>query len=173
MLRIISHNMWASRYNQRGFTIVELLVVIIVIGILAGVVTMSYQNSKTKTRFASYRNDITRINEALATYNSTTGKFPVGSASASGCVDYTPANANFIPGLVPTYLSPMPQPTNYNSGENYYTYCWGGNGTDYKILRSMSTGKTVPSAEQTSDVTADPVRGWRAWGLWSPGGSAL
>lgn len=173
MLRIMNHTMWASKHTQRGFTIVELIVVVVVIGILAGVVTLSYQNSKAKARFGSYRSDITRINEALATYNSATGKFPVGSASASGCVDYTPANANFIPGLFPTYLSPMPQPTYYNGGENYYRYCWGGSGTDYKILRSVPSGKTVPAVEQTNDVAADPVLGWRAWGLWSPGGANL
>jgi general secretion pathway protein G len=162
--------MWASRQNHRGFTIIELIIVIVVIGILAAITTITYRGTQDRARFDAYRNDLVRINEAITVYHGETGRFPLGDGSSlSGCVTGT---GNFITGLAPSYISRMPDVPNYNSGANYYAYCWNGSGAEYKLLRLVPSG-TVPSVEQSSSVTMDPNRGWRGWGFWSPGGSAL
>ena len=162
--------MWAK---QKGFTIVELTIVIIIIGLLATVTLVLYTGSRQRASFASYKSDIVRINEAITVYQSENGKYPLGDGtSASGCVSYSPSNPNFISGLYPSYINPMPIPPNYNGGANYYAYCWNGSGAEYKVLRLVPSG-TVPSVEQDSSITVDPNRGWRGWGFWSPGGSAL
>lgn len=170
MLRIISHTMWASKRTNRGFTIIELLVVLVVLAILVIASTTWYRGSQERARFTSYRSDITRINEAIMLYNAETGRYPLGNGTgASGCVTGT---GNFISGLQPNYISNMPEVPAYNGGANYYAYCWNGSGAEYKVLRLVPSG-TVPSVEQSTDVTMDPTRGWRGWGFWSPGGSAL
>lgn len=162
--------MRASRQKNRGFTIIEVLIVLVVLAILALVSTSWYRGSQERARFTSYRSDIVRINEAIMLYNSENGRYPLGNGTAaSGCVSGT---GNFITGLQPEYISKMPEVPNYNGGANYYAYCWNGNGAEYKIIRLVLNG-TVPAVEQSSDVAVDPNRGWRGWGFWSPGGSAL
>lgn len=165
--------MWASKQTQSGFTIIELIVVVIVIGILASVSTVVYRGSQERARFASYKSDIVRINEAITLYNSENGRYPLGDGtSASGCTTGSGTSFMANSGLVPGYISRMPDVPNHNGGVNYYAYCWNGSGAEYKIVRLVSSG-TVPSVEQSTDVTMDPNRGWRGWGFWSPGGSNL
>lgn len=172
MARYNERTMWAK---QKGFTIVEVIVVIVVIGILAAVTLVAYNGSQERARFASYKSDMVRINDALTVYQSENGRYPLGDGtSASGCTTYSSGNQNFISGLYPSYINPMPTPTAYGSGANYYAYCWTSSGAEYKLLRIVPTGKTVPLVEQNvKDVTQDPGLGWRAWGFWSPGGSSL
>ena len=166
--------MWATQNRKQGFTIVEIIIVIVVVGILAGVTVVSYRGSQQKALFGAYKSDIVRINEAIMVYNSQTGRYPLGNgSSASGCVtNQATGTGNFISGLAPSYINPMPTVPGFNGGANYYAYCWNGSGAEYKIVRLVPSG-TVPSIEQTTDVTMDPYRGWRGWGFWSSGGSML
>ena len=162
--------MWALRQTSKGFTIIEVLVVLVVLAILVLTSTVLYRGGQERARFTAYRSDITRINEAITLYNSENGRYPLGDgSSAAGCVTGT---GGFIAGLQPGYISKMPDVPNYNAGANYYSYCWNGSGAEYKLLRMVQSG-TVPSVEQSTDVTRDPTLGWRGWGHWSPGGSAL
>lgn len=167
--------MWASKRTANGFTIIELIIVVIVIGILAGVIAISYRSSQERARFAAYKSDIVRINEAIQVYHAENGRYPLGSTlAASGCTVYSPTNVYYISGLYPGYLNPWPIPPSYNSGTNYYAYCWSGNGAEYKIIRLVSSTQTLPSIESTStDITIDPFRPTRGWGFWSPGAANI
>lgn len=170
MIRIIDPTMRASKQTSRGFTIIEVLIVMVVIAILAIASTTWYRGGQERARFTAYRSDLVKINDAITLYNSENGRYPLGNGTgASGCVSGT---GNFITGLQPGYISKMPDVPAYNGGANYYAYCWNGNGAEYKLVRLVQSG-TVPSVEQSSDVAMDPNRGWRGWGYWSPGGSAL
>lgn len=167
--------MWASKQKNRGFTIVELVIVIVVIGILAAITTITYRGTQDRARFGAYKSDLTRINEALTVYYSENGRYPDGDGAGSAtCIS---GNGNFMPNatpvaLAPSYINPMPMIPNY-TGANYYAYCWNSTGSEYKLLRLVPSG-SVPSIElNSSDITMDPVRTPRGWGFWSPGGSGL
>jgi type II secretion system protein G len=69
---------------KSGFTLVELLVVIAVIGLLTAVVMVSLAQSKAKSRDAKRAADVQEIAQALALYHNTYQRYP---CSVSECVD--------------------------------------------------------------------------------------
>lgn len=55
--------------KQTGFTIVELLIVIVVIGILAAITIVAYNGIQNRARDTQRRSDIAQIKKALQAYN--------------------------------------------------------------------------------------------------------
>jgi len=65
--------------RKKGFTIVELLVVIVVIGILTAIVIVSYGAWQTSTRTAQVKSDLSGAAQAMEAgrnFNNTTGGYP-------------------------------------------------------------------------------------------------
>ena len=72
--------------TQAGFTMIELLVVMVIIGILAVIGFGSFQSSQTKGRDANRKNDLNQISKALETYYNDKGVYPTGVAGMiNGC----------------------------------------------------------------------------------------
>ncbi|RYZ33766.1 MAG: prepilin-type N-terminal cleavage/methylation domain-containing protein [Sphingobacteriales bacterium] len=72
--------------SQRGFTIVELLIVIVVIGILAAIVIVAYQGVSSRAKIASITSGLTQYSKKINVYNSTNGNYPT-SISEAGIKD--------------------------------------------------------------------------------------
>ena len=62
--------------KQKGFTIVELLIVIVVIGILAAIVITTYSGIQAKARNAKRQTDIQSVQTQLEAYFSQNGHYP-------------------------------------------------------------------------------------------------
>lgn len=77
--------MWAQ--NKYGFTIVELLVVIVVIGVLASIVTVAYSGISTRTE---NNKTISAVNQAvkllLAYKELNNGNYPTGTPGKYSCI---------------------------------------------------------------------------------------
>lgn len=65
-----------SLLQSRGFTVVELIVVIVVIGILAGIVTLSYQGIQRNTREATLHGDLRETAQEIEAYRSQNSRYP-------------------------------------------------------------------------------------------------
>ena len=62
--------------NEKGFSLVELLIVISIIGILATVVIMNMRGSETGAKEAKLKANLATFREALVAYHSDHGFFP-------------------------------------------------------------------------------------------------
>ena len=65
-----------SRKREGGFTLVELMVVIVLIGLLAGVVSVSVFGVLKKGRITAAVGQIKEMEKAIGIYKLTTGRYP-------------------------------------------------------------------------------------------------
>jgi prepilin-type N-terminal cleavage/methylation domain-containing protein len=72
------------RKSASGFTIVELLIVIVVIGILAAITIVAYTTVQQKARDAQRKQDVTTIAKALKLYEPDNGPMGAGSGCGAG-----------------------------------------------------------------------------------------
>ena len=157
---------WAQK--QKGFTIVELLIVIVVIGILAAITVVAYNGMQGKASVSKSQSDLRAMQKLIEMYKAENGVYPntIVSGTRSWFFQWNaPASNggdNFIPGIVPDYASTLPRP---RSG----TYIYNSNGTDYKIMRYSG----IPSSEW-SQIPAAMIDGYGAtnfdrYGYWTSG----
>lgn len=62
--------------RRDGFTIVELLIVIVVIGILAAITIVAYNGIQERARVATAQSDLTNISKKIELYQAEKGTYP-------------------------------------------------------------------------------------------------
>lgn len=68
--------MLSLKQKQSGFTIVELLIVIVIIGILAGLVIVTFVGIQARARDSERQSDIKALQSQLEAYNANAGGYP-------------------------------------------------------------------------------------------------
>ena len=131
--------MWAKHKHQSGFTIVELLIVIVVIAILAAISIVAYNGISQRARDAERTQELSSIRKALSMYYVDKGGYP--TCSGTTYVAGAPSDANgattcLTSALVPTYISSIPTDPK-NTGANSYFYAIG-----YKKITANSFNET-------------------------------
>ena len=66
--------------SKLGFTIVELLIIIVVIGILAALVLNSFNGIQTRAAITDVRNDLSNMGKQVEIYNAENGVYPTSDA---------------------------------------------------------------------------------------------
>ncbi len=86
-----------SRPVSRGFTLIEILVVIAIIGILAGLLFPAIKGAITKGKMGQARGDVKGIESAIRQYYTEYGKLPVANGDQGvGDKYYTSTDQNNI-----------------------------------------------------------------------------
>ena len=91
-----NHN---SKLSQPAFTIIELLVVIVIIGVLAAIVYVSYVGIQTKARDASVLSDLDTLDGLETNYglkNNLVGKAWYSGSGIDSDLSFTPSGGNVI-----------------------------------------------------------------------------
>ncbi len=81
-----------KQLSQKGFTIVELLIVIVVIGILAGLVFVQFNNMQARARDSERKADVRLIESKLAEYTADNNSYPT-TAQGLAVLSELPADA--------------------------------------------------------------------------------
>lgn len=152
-----------KRFEQQrasGFTIVELLIVIVVIGILAAIVIVAYNGVRDRASTETYKSDAKNILKKAEAYAALNGGYPseaagshslftVGS-SDTAATTLNPLRVVFVTDLATTSYSyadlVKPAADGTYPGVPYKIYVGGNCGTTgFKIMYPDAVTKTVVS----------------------------
>ena len=161
--------------KQSGFTIVELLIVIVVIGILAAIVIVAFNGVQNRAKDTSIQSDLKNIAGLLEQHRVVNDTLPTSLLAAS------------MKSLGTVSVAKDAYGNHYNNGSGLYNllYCRGSNGNDFALVAASTSGKTYQYSSLgggvkehgpplTSSATIcrdrlgiDPYAAW--WGHNGPG----
>jgi prepilin-type N-terminal cleavage/methylation domain-containing protein len=100
--------------KKRGFTLIELIIVIAIIGLLAVIVLVALNTAKAKSRDASRKTTVHQIESALELYYADNASYPPSDFNAPESV------GNLSTYIVPKYIPSISYDDTNVSGGVYY-----------------------------------------------------
>ncbi len=183
--------MYSKKYFQQSFTLIEMLIVIVIIGILAAALVPRLTDMQARARDTKRKVDLKNIHDAVMVYFADNGQYPLhtnqytntyafvcptGSGYNNICYIGSAGHANPGTQWFPTlssYMSPMPiDPINQNTEfaygrafrTGYYNYYYGN--VYNSPVHSFDLGARLENRQ-------DPDRcGLKLYKMWSTNAAA-
>jgi prepilin-type N-terminal cleavage/methylation domain-containing protein len=173
--------------NKRGFTLIELMVVMAIIGLLASVTLVSLQSAKNKAKDAAIKTALSQFERLMALEYSDTGSYANLQPASPGwptsigwsawfhadteCTNTNPATGPVLSGNYATQARQLCQQvmkytTDFHLGlnSNDVTSRWG--------IMALLPGKQTfycvsPSKKSDTEPPSGPSHTWNAPGCWN------
>jgi prepilin-type N-terminal cleavage/methylation domain-containing protein len=140
---------WVSKHlrgrkGQQGFTLIELLVVVTILGILAGIVTLSLVGLTTHANIQACQSEYRTVQAALDAYLADQNK-----VNGTGSVAEEKTFTNDMSTPVPLYnAAPSDTSPNYTrNGKTQFYYTWD------------AYGRITAIADSSGKAVGDPLNG--------------
>jgi prepilin-type N-terminal cleavage/methylation domain-containing protein len=127
-----------ARVARKGFTLIEILIVVAIIAILASVVLVGLGPTQEAGRDARRLSDLTEVQNGLELYYNMCGYYP-GTATAAPCGAYASVGATWADLSAVLIASPIgitTVPVDPTSGHTY-TYSTLPNGSSYILSATL------------------------------------
>jgi prepilin-type N-terminal cleavage/methylation domain-containing protein len=144
--------------KDRGFTIVELLIVIVVIGILAAITIVAYNGVQNRAKTTSAQSAAANMQKKIEAFNGATGAYPTQTTNAA----FTTAMNGQTESALGTLAAGTPSATN---GQNTVevSLCATVNATGYRVrywdfgTAALSTTTYTGNANSTACAAWTPL----------------
>jgi len=123
--------------SRRGFSIVELMVVISIIAILSSILYANFGNARGSGRDAKRQSDVRNLQTAIELYKKEFGRYPT-----EGCADSNSDGFSsevecgalpYVIGLAPTFISVLPRDPRRGTAQGY-AYNTNATSTVFKVM---------------------------------------
>lgn len=141
--------MKSKESGKGGFTILELLIVVAIIGILSAATLVLLSDTRARSRDAKRLSDMREIEKALNLYQTSNGNFPVSVSTTTLTGEDSVSTALENGGHI-SELLPDPQHPDLT-----YKYSTNANGTDFTLSFCIETD-TIQTFSQGCSNTITP-----------------
>jgi prepilin-type N-terminal cleavage/methylation domain-containing protein len=192
--------MFKMKFSIPGFTLIEIMIVVSIIGIMATVVGINMRGSDAQSRDAQRQADLRNLQNAIELYKrENNGQYPAGcngdntwSGQIGSGFDCPGGSREYIIGLTPKYIKTLPMDERLNGANSGFMYRVNADKSVYKARAFRTVESEVVTFQhplKPCDIRADlateasidrEVIGWcgrlrRDWtdgpGLWGTTGT--
>lgn len=144
---------WYLKENKSGFTLIEILVVVAIIGILVSFVTLNFNDARKKSRDQARKSDLQALQLAIETYKVQYNVYPEAGCGAPANNFAGPGTYGsnvvttcdtYIVGVVPDFIKTLPTDPNLEQAfDKGYLYRTNGDHSAYKLVVHESVESEV------------------------------